>query len=144
MTDPQFPDRPDHADFWALAAVLQDFDSAADDGTSFARLASPVIDPESLVYMASQRAMRAAELTDGVQLKAAWMDGFMAGALFQKRRGTVDPSAEGRNNLADVVEVYAHHSSVHDGINVEIDAPAGTRVTVHLNDGMIAEVVVPS
>ena len=57
--------------------------------------------------------------------------------------GGVAPSAEGRCNLAGAVAVYAHHSSVHDGINVEIDAPAGTRVTVHLNDGDLVDVVVP-
>lgn len=67
--------------------------------------------------------------------------------------GTVDvregvtglqPSDEGRSNLAADVMVCAHHSSVHDGVNVEIDAPAGTRITVHLNDGDLVDVVVPS
>ncbi len=53
------------------------------------------------------------------------------------------PSAEGRNDLADTVGVLAHHSSVHDGINIEIDAPTGTRITVHLNDGILTDVVVP-
>ncbi|ORW08485.1 MULTISPECIES: hypothetical protein [Mycolicibacter] len=54
-----------------------------------------------------------------------------------------DPSEEGRADLVDEVQVYAHHGSCHAGINVEIDAPAGTRITVHLNDGQIADVVVP-
>ncbi|GAB4987868.1 hypothetical protein MAHJHV61_33270 [Mycobacterium avium subsp. hominissuis] len=57
--------------------------------------------------------------------------------------GTVAPSAEGRADLVDKVFVYAHHSSVHDGINVEIEAPAGTRITVHLHDGILADVIVP-
>ena len=56
----------------------------------------------------------------------------------------VENAAEtGRNNLAGEVTVLAHHSSVHDGINVEIDAPTGTRVTVHLNDWVLTDVVVP-
>ncbi|SKK26019.1 Uncharacterised protein [Mycobacteroides abscessus subsp. massiliense] len=55
----------------------------------------------------------------------------------------VEPSAEGRADLAELVSVCAHHSSIHDGINVEIDAPAGTRITVHLNDGAVADIVVP-
>lgn len=59
------------------------------------------------------------------------------------REGWVGPSAEGRCNLTDEVSVFAHHSSVHDGINVEIDAPAGTRITVNLNDGRLADVIVP-
>lgn len=57
--------------------------------------------------------------------------------------GQIAPSAEGRNNLADSVSVYAHHSSIHDGINIEIDAPAGTRITVHLNDGSLVDRIVP-
>ncbi|BBY54158.1 hypothetical protein H7J07_05980 [Mycobacterium koreense] len=57
---------------------------------------------------------------------------------------TPDPSPDGRHNLdgGDVL-VYAHHSGVHDGINVEIDAPKGTRITVNLNDGELVDVVVP-
>lgn len=56
---------------------------------------------------------------------------------------TVQSSAEGRNNLAGDVMVCAHHSSVHDGVNVEIEAPAGTRITVHVNDGRVVDTVVP-
>lgn len=53
------------------------------------------------------------------------------------------PSESGRDNLTDVVEVYALHSSIHDGINVEIEAPAGVRITVHINDGRVVNLVVP-
>lgn len=59
------------------------------------------------------------------------------------KQGWVAPSAEGRCDLTDAVSVLAHHSSVHDGVNVEIDAPAGTRITVNLNDGTVADVIVP-
>lgn len=54
------------------------------------------------------------------------------------------PSGDGRDNLSPDVLVYAHHSNVHDGMNVEIDAPAGTRVTVNINDSLALEVVIPS
>ncbi|MBB3752559.1 hypothetical protein FHT44_005071 [Mycolicibacterium sp. BK634] len=54
-----------------------------------------------------------------------------------------DPSMEGRDDLPEDVEVYAHHSSSHDGLNIEIDAPAGVHITVHINDGMALEMVVP-
>ena len=56
----------------------------------------------------------------------------------------IAPSAEGRANLAQEVSVLAHHSSCHGGINIEIDAPPGVQVTVHLNDGLIADETVPS
>jgi hypothetical protein len=52
------------------------------------------------------------------------------------------PSEEGRTNLTDKVRVFAHHSSVHDGINIEIDAEDGVQVTVHLNDALIADEMV--
>lgn len=55
----------------------------------------------------------------------------------------IAPSAEGRTDLADEVTVFAHHSSCHAGINIEIDAPPGVQVTVHLNDGLIADEKVP-
>lgn len=63
--------------------------------------------------------------------------------MVSTREGWVGPSAEGRCNLVDDVSVVAHHSSVHDGINVEIDAPAGTRITVNLNDWSLVDVIVP-
>lgn len=49
------------------------------------------------------------------------------------------PSDTGRNDLADKVRVLAHHSSVHDGINVEIEADEGVHVTVHLNEARVVD-----
>lgn len=57
--------------------------------------------------------------------------------------GKIQESESGRNNLVGDVLVHAHHSSQHDGVNIEIDAPAGTRITIHLNDGDLVDVVVP-
>lgn len=92
-----FPNRPDTADFWLLAEVVQDFDSAADDGTPIDRLIAPIVDMDSLVYMAQQRALRAqmadnpliaqSKLPLEVKLAGLWMEGFAAGAQFQKRKG---------------------------------------------------------
>lgn len=49
------------------------------------------------------------------------------------------PSDTGRSDLADKVAVLTHHSSVHGGINVEIEAAEGVHVTVHLNDALVAD-----
>lgn len=92
-----FPNRPDHADFWLLAEIVQDFDSAADDGTKFDRLVAPIVDIPSLTYVAEQRALRM-QMADNplivqsaqtrmIKLQAAWIDGFVAGASFHKRKG---------------------------------------------------------
>lgn len=89
MTNPQFPNRPQHEDFWLMAVVMQDLDSATDDGANFNRLVAPLVDPESLTYMASQRGLRASYASPGgnqVMLAATWLDGFVAGALFQKTK----------------------------------------------------------
>lgn len=88
MSD-DFPNRPDHDDFRLMAEVVRGLDSAADDGTSFDQLITPLIDPESLAYMASQRGLRAYTMLSvggQVHLSAAWLDGFVAGALYQKTK----------------------------------------------------------
>ncbi len=87
MTD--FPDRPDHPDFWLMAECVQDVDEAADDGIALERIIGNV-DINSLVYMASQRALRI-KVPGGLTLAHAaggWIDGFTAGINFQKRRST--------------------------------------------------------
>lgn len=91
-----FSRRPEHEDFWLMAEVVQDLDSAADDGLGLERLA--LADPDSMAYMGIQRAMRIANpdpsrmAMDGRTARtvetigAAWMDGFVAGMEFQRRK----------------------------------------------------------
>lgn len=41
-------------------------------------------------------------------------------------------------------EVFAHQSNIgEDTLNIEIDAPSGVTVRVHLNDGHLIETTVP-
>ena len=78
--------RPDHDDFWLLAEVVQDLDAAADDGIAIERIIGQ-IDLDSLAYTAYQRVMRAAQVPSSPEtLGATWVDGFMAGVNFQKRK----------------------------------------------------------
>lgn len=56
-----------------------------------------------------------------------------------------DPSPDG--TLSSPVKdcrVYAHQSSIGapDVLNVEIDAPAGVTVRIHINDGAVYEDVI--
>lgn len=86
MTD--FPNRPEHDDFWTLCMIVQDLDSAADDA-GFDRLVGPIIDIPSLLYMTEQRALRAvvnSSTEEFIRIQATWLDGFILGAMFQKRR----------------------------------------------------------
>jgi len=89
-----FPNRPDHPDFWLMAECVQDVDTAADDGLAMERIIGKV-DMKSLAYMASQRALRmkVAQSPVGFPMQTAaigagWIDGFMAGVNFQKRRSS--------------------------------------------------------
>jgi hypothetical protein len=79
--------RPDHDDFWLLAEVVQDLDAAAEDGTTMEKIIGK-IDLESLAYVASQRILRLPGMTkvQAASLGGAWIDGFMAGVNFNKRR----------------------------------------------------------
>lgn len=84
----EFPNRPTHDDFWLLCEIVQDYDSAADDGATVEQLVNPVVDLESLLYTAEQRALRASKaLRDPfLALQAMWLDAFIVGALYQKRK----------------------------------------------------------
>lgn len=76
-----FPNRPDHEDFWRIAAAVQDLDSAIDDGTPIERVAA--VDLESLMYVAMQRALRMKSQSPA--MAAMWLDGFSAGVLYGRR-----------------------------------------------------------
>lgn len=88
-----FTGRPDHPDFWLLSEIVQDLDAASDD-VDIDRLIAPTIDPESLVYVAIQRILRAMMAVKGYidpdMLAALWVDAFTAGALYQKRKTAND------------------------------------------------------
>lgn len=86
MSDPNFPDRPNHPDFWLISQVLIDTDAQMDNNTSpFEDTVGRVVDPKTLLYVAQQRGIRSGIQNPGVRMKleAAWMDAFMAGAQFQ-------------------------------------------------------------
>lgn len=95
MTD--FSGRPDHPDFWTLAAILQDFDNAADDKMGLDRLLGSRIDMDTLMYVVQQRTMRidhGARPMQAAKLGSMWIDGFAAGLEFQRRstQGALDDS----------------------------------------------------
>lgn len=101
MTDPRFPDRPDSADFWLMAEVIQDLDSAADDGLPADRIVAD-LDLSAVAYIAKQRALRAQNMLKGHQVAPTWFDAFVVGVMFQRRKGLP----------AEIVEaVQSMHSS---------------------------------
>lgn len=106
-----FPNRPDHPDFWLLSETMVDIDSAADDGTSADRVLNPMVDSSSVMYAASQRGLRAHRMLSGgrTAFAAAWLDGFMVGALYRQRR------LERKMTRLDEVQTYAdRHGMTRD------------------------------
>ena len=90
--DPAFPDRPQTEDFdlmsEAVCAIDRAIDSGADPEDIFA-LAGVV--SRSVTYMAAQRAMRAGvNVKDDTLTAAAWVDGFVVGAMFARLRDSQD------------------------------------------------------
>jgi SHS2 domain-containing protein len=74
-----------------MAEVMQDLDSAAED-VGIER-AAPTVDMDSLIYSGMQRALRIMH-TNGqamdqllmTQFTACWIDAFVVGLNFEKRR----------------------------------------------------------
>ena len=85
--DPQFPNRPQHVDFWRMAAAVKVNDHIAESG-DMERLFAEV-DHRSLMYMAEQRALRAMDKfpePDLTTMSSVWLDGFMAALRFAESR----------------------------------------------------------
>lgn len=88
MTDPRFPDRPEHPDLWLISQALIETDAQADADQGIGDITGRIVDPASLIYMAQQRATRAvisgaAPNSMAIVLTATWMDAFIAGARYQ-------------------------------------------------------------
>lgn len=84
-----FPDRPDHPDFWKLSDVVLQHDGLTEDADFDiqAHLAT-VLDPDSLRYMLAARVKRSHDRSGApalVQAQAAWLDGFMIGVAYARR-----------------------------------------------------------
>lgn len=88
--DPAFPDRPRHPDFARLVEVVTRVDDLVDRGERDPlAIAAEVVDGDSVTYMAVQRARRLS-LATGLPvpaLAAIFLDGFVAGAGFERAGG---------------------------------------------------------
>lgn len=89
--DPRFPDRPQHPDFWRLAAQVKMMDRESDLASAEIgdqALVLDGVDDHSVAYMAQQRVMRARALIEPEDGNTTgregvlWVDGFIAGKRF--------------------------------------------------------------
>ncbi|HEX6506304.1 MAG TPA: hypothetical protein VF221_01610 [Chloroflexota bacterium] len=92
MTHPKI-DRPTHPDFEKLAAIVRQYDNEAVVG--FDNVVSDMIDPETLIYMAQQRALQNRTLTAAAvaalgiskdfSQEVMWIDAFVAGVRWAQQ-----------------------------------------------------------
>lgn len=83
------PGRPDHPDFWLISEALIELDTQADQGASFEDIVGRLVDPESVLYAAVQRAIWRKNIGGGSSI-SLWMDGFVTGVRYQHKRQESD------------------------------------------------------
>lgn len=90
--DPEFPERPDHPDFWKLSKIVIENDDATEAHDGFENAVGAAgIDVGSVVYMARQRAARFCQYMDLPEehvgkVIAAIIDGFITGVRFEQEK----------------------------------------------------------
>jgi len=96
MDGDQFPNRPDHPDFWRLSESVLKQDGKFSEGVDpFETVMAKIVDVESVIYMAEQRANFLIDRT-GVPhstvlqglLMSVYLDAFTTGVGFQQAGGT--------------------------------------------------------
>jgi hypothetical protein len=101
---------------------VNDPDPACPDCGDIFRLAAALL--PVVRRIADLRAAESHDKQSGDGLPAEWQDG--------PPRYTPHPEGFG---------IVAHWSSVHEGVNIELDVPDGLRVTVHYNDWLAVDSV---
>lgn len=100
--DPEFPDRPQHPDFWAMSRAVVSIDKEVDGGKTVEQVLNEArIDTDSLVYMARQRALRMAQAFPNpdaellARLASVWIDAFLAGLAVGDERAVTQVLEKG-------------------------------------------------
>lgn len=99
LHDPDFPDRPQHPDFWRMSQAALFLDGEANEGgKSIPAIHEGLVNLESLVYMAEQRVSALAQEKMGFVLQeqdpevralllTIYIGAFTHGIVFQKEGG---------------------------------------------------------
>lgn len=94
--------RPDHPDFWKLTEIVVQFDrDTKNDHEEYERILASAVDPKTLAYVATQRAMRVVgvtgvttlsqitrQRTDIERLASVYVEGFLLGYRYRERHRT--------------------------------------------------------
>lgn len=96
--DPNFPNRPQHPDFWMLSKIILEMDGLGDKSDTaldsvFVDFVKTVADPRSLMYLANQRALRvdmfeAPRKTRVDALAALYLEAILVGYKLAQEKAT--------------------------------------------------------
>lgn len=109
LSDPNYPNRPTHADFARLVEIVLELDGgfegkrpggAGGDDDQVDSIIRSAIDPDSLSYMAIERALRAVMFGTGgndpvLRAAACYLEAFVTGYRFRDRYGTKGKRKQG-------------------------------------------------
>lgn len=91
LTDPKYPDRPQHPDFWHLSEIVLEMDGKFQeegDKTDIEEYVAEEIDLDSLMYMGLQRALRIQGMETGMHAMATlYIEAFLVGRRYERRYG---------------------------------------------------------
>ncbi|MGE5512360.1 MAG: hypothetical protein ACM31O_14025 [Bacteroidota bacterium] len=136
MSDPFAHRRPKHPDFDLLSQIIRDVDAQAvtkgGGGNAIIAIMSPHVDINTISYVATQRALRALDISTRKEmtemmpvicrLAAVYLDAFMAGVKFAKAK-TEPPPANRLMRALDAIEARVQGNWSHPAL-VEY-GPAG-------------------
>jgi hypothetical protein len=128
MEDPQHPDRPQTKDYWKLSEILLKLDGRfTEDVADFGAFLKAIVDKESVLYVADQRALRFESFGLG-PLAALWLDGFLIGNEWatekQPKERDVYVIVESDGGIPDTT-VYATKEEADAGWRGAIDSFTG-------------------
>lgn len=99
MSDPRFPNRPKHPDFWLMAGITTRNDEATEKGRKSVLdvIREAGVDPESALYLAQNRALVVSRQPAGRQITTAvaWLDGLVVGLEVARKQAEVNRLEEG-------------------------------------------------
>jgi|SRR6185437_77720 len=130
MTTP--PGRPDHPDFQLISHALLGIDARSESGQDTSQILDGMIDPDSALYAAVQRASFAAKKLPKLRphlsaLAGAWLDGLLTGLHVQQEktpaRAPGNPEAAVAGELVrEILEALCRQK----GISLDSEAEPGT------------------
>lgn len=127
LSDPRFPDRPQHPDFWSITEVSNKLDGdVTEGGQSLPQILieNEIVDVNSLTYWATNRARQACQLLGLPEEKEAslaslYIDAFSVGTLVERKRHV--PAEFEDTSVYKPILTQADMKAAVDNIDVQVE-----------------------